>query len=89
MDSHQVEAIAEAIVKRMAIPLDAQYWSLREIGASYKVSTEHARRITATNGFPAPIRLPSGDTSGHPRWKAVEVIEWFDSYKIDAPVRKD
>lgn len=80
----QLEAIAEAILKRMAIPLDAQYWSLREIGASYKVSTEHARRITATKGFPAPIRLPSGDTSGHPRWKAGEVIDWFDSYNVEA-----
>lgn len=78
----QVEALVDAIFKRIAIPLDAQYWSLKEIGMAYKVSTEHARRISATKGFPAPIRLPSNGTSGHPRWKAAEVVEWFDGYRV-------
>lgn len=67
MNGKQAKAARRvALSVSVGIPLDAQYWSLREIGASYKVSTEHARRITSTKGFPAPIRLPSGDTSGHP-----------------------
>ena len=86
MTAIDIEAMADALfarLRRLVIPLDAEYWSLNEIGASYKVSTEHARRITAIKGFPAPIRIPSGDTSGHPRWKAAEVIEWFDGYRVE------
>ena len=80
------DRLAEAIAVRLPAPkktnLLAEFWSLKEIADCFKVSVEHARRITAIEGFPAPVRLPSGDTSGHPRWRAIRVIEFFETYEV-------
>lgn len=62
------------------IPLEAQYWSVKEIAEVLKVSASQVyQRIVCQPTFPKARRIPTTEGRGHPRWKAVEVLEWIES----------
>lgn len=65
------------------IPLDIALWSTKEIGEYLQRPAQSVReRIVVLPGFPAPIRLPSGESGrSFPRWKATEVIAWVESHQ--------
>jgi hypothetical protein len=54
-------------------------WSISDIAEWAGISERKARELVATPGFPRAGRLPNdGPALGHPRWVAVEVVEWWD-----------
>lgn len=66
------------------VPLEAQLWSTKEIGEYLQRPQQVVRdRVVCVPGFPEPIRLPNGDGHGkaYPRWKAIEVIKWVESFQ--------
>ncbi|ALX12441.1 hypothetical protein P350_13275 [Burkholderia cepacia JBK9] len=80
-----IERIVEELAKRIKpqIPIEVALWSTREIGTYLLRPAQVVReRIASLPGFPAPIRLPSGDGGrSFPRWKAAEVIAWVESHQ--------
>ncbi len=73
----------DKLADRMMIPLSVDIWGPEEIAAYLKISRRTAsEKVTKLPGFPQSIYLPSaGRGRGHPRWKAVEVIEWVQSHQ--------
>ena len=74
-------AIADKI--RPAVPFEHQLWTTEEIAAYLKVSTSKVyQRYASQPDFPGRIELPTSEgRRSHPRWKAIEVIRWVESYK--------
>ena len=99
--SNDAEAIAQKLVdlveKRLSapIPIEHAVWSTKEIGEYLLRPAQVVRdRVVCIPGFPKAMRLPNADGSGraHPRWKALEVIEWVESYqdgKLGRPRKRD
>ena len=84
VENRIIDQLAAAIAGYMppTIPLSVALWSLAEIAAFLKMSPHSVRqRIVPLPGFPQAIRLPSGKTKPHPRWKAKEVIAWADKHQ--------
>ncbi|GJG92887.1 hypothetical protein [Cupriavidus pauculus] len=94
-----LDRIIEELDKRIRpmahIPLEAQLWSTKEIGEYLQRPAKVVReRVVNVPGFPAPIRLPNPGSLGkaQPRWKAIEVIKWVESYqggKMGRPRKPD
>ncbi|PRE90143.1 hypothetical protein [Burkholderia gladioli] len=80
-----VERIVSELDRRVKapVPLDIALWSTKEIGEYLQRPAQSVReRIVVLPGFPAPIRLPSGENGrSFPRWKATEVIAWVESHQ--------
>lgn len=77
--------LARAIAAHMppTIPVDVALWSTADCAAYLRISeSSFQQRVACLPGFPQAIRLPraTGHT-GHPRWKAREVIEWAEGYQ--------
>jgi len=77
--------VIERLTERPMIPISVDLWGPDEIAAYLKMSRRTAsEKITKIPGFPQSIYLPTkGPGRGHPRWKAIEVIEWVQSYQED------
>lgn len=94
-----LDRIIEELDKRIRppspVPLEVQLWSTKEIGDYLQRPVAVVRdRVVCVPGFPDPIRLPNGDGHGkaYPRWKALEVIRWVESYqggKMGRPRKSD
>lgn len=72
------------VLKRPAIPLDIALWDASEGAAYLRVSeSQYKERYACRPDFPRAIRLPvEGSTGrGHPKWKALEVIEWAQRWQ--------
>ncbi|WP_244129742.1 hypothetical protein [Burkholderia gladioli] len=80
-----VERIVTELERRLkvTVPLENALWSTKEIGEYLLRPTQSVReRVVVLPGFPAAIRLPSGERGrSFPRWKAVEVIAWVESHR--------
>jgi predicted DNA-binding transcriptional regulator AlpA len=64
------------------IPIEHDLWGAVEIADYLKMSESHIRqRILPLPGFPQAIRLAYNGRSSHPRWKAIEVIQWVESHQ--------
>ena len=64
------------------IPIEYVLWTTDEIGAYLKVSPNKVvERYASQPGFPKRIEIPTAEGRvTHPRWKAIEVIEWVNGY---------
>lgn len=51
-------------------------WSMAEVAEYSRYSATQVRRIVAQPDFPTAIRVYAG---AHPRWKAGEVMEYFEA----------
>lgn len=77
-----IESLADAIAARIpAIPFSVQLWSLKDIQDYLKASDSQAREIVAQTWFPRAIRPKIGTRRGHPRWKAIEVVEAVEKHR--------
>ena len=66
------------------IPIEHDLWSADEVAAYLKMATDYVRKhVVCLPDFPAAIRLPTSRRS-HPRWRAIEVIEWSKKYQEKA-----
>ncbi|WP_244127586.1 hypothetical protein [Burkholderia gladioli] len=83
--SDLVEQIVSELEHRLkaTVPLENALWSTKEIGEYLLRPAQSVReRVVVLPGFPAPIRLPSGEHGrSFPRWKATEVIAWVESHR--------
>lgn len=88
-------SVEKALSKhRDAVPLEHALWSTKEIGEYLQRPAQVVReRVVTVPGFPEAIRLPNfGGGKSHPRWRAIEVIQWVESHqggKFGRPRRKD
>lgn len=63
-----------AATKAASLPLDARWLDAEGVASLLSFKPRYVlENIANRPDFPAPLRL---DGSGHPRWRASEVIEW-------------
>lgn len=75
-------AMIEAIRQVAQIPTDRRLWSLATIAAFLEYEEVYvANEIVKRPDFPRPTKI--GGT-GHPRWKAGDVMAWADTWAIPA-----
>lgn len=56
-------------------------WTLDDVCMYLRVERTKLRAFQADPGFPRAIRLPSDKGSGHPRYKAGEVMSWAEGFQ--------
>lgn len=80
-----LEKLAALLAANMppSIPISQDVWSTKEIAQFLKVSESQVReRYACLPDFPKAYRLPKdGGGVGRPRWKAKDVLAWFDQYR--------
>ncbi|QUN44121.1 AlpA family phage regulatory protein [Burkholderia cenocepacia] len=80
-ESLRIDELARKIASRLT---PHALWDLAELAAYLHRSEQHTRQwIVTQDGFPRPIRIPSGRSSAeraHPLWRAKDVIAWVESH---------
>lgn len=82
----------EELARRIAMRLTPHaLWDLPEVAEYLHRSQQHTRQwIITQDGFPRPIRIPSGRSStarARPLWRAKDVIAWAES-QVDEGTRR-
>ncbi len=79
----EAQQIVDAIQSLRLIPPERDLWDGYAIASYFKRSKSHImNNIVVLPNFPKPIRLPNhGKGRSQPLWKAIEVIEWAESYQ--------
>jgi hypothetical protein len=75
-----VEAIIEKILREPPpVPLSRAWWSARQVAAYLDVTPKFVTdTLSSKPGFPEAKRLPSERGQGRLRWRAAEVISWWE-----------
>ena len=77
------KALLAAILQKLterAIPLEVDLWDTEHIAAYLKRSHSTVRdKILPLPSFPKPIRIQTANGTGHPLYKAREVIQWTEN----------
>lgn len=79
-DRERLDELARKIASRLT---PHALWDLAEVAEYLHRSEQHTRQwIITQDGFPRPIRIPSGKGADRPRplWRAKDVIAWAESY---------
>lgn len=75
--------ILKAILRLLTeqnIPVEVDLWDTEHIAAYLKRSYATVRdKILPLPSFPKPIRIQTANGTGHPLYKAREVIAWAES----------
>lgn len=72
-------AILQKLTER-TIPIEVDLWDASHIAAYLKRSHSTVRdKILPLPSFPRPIRIQTANGTGHPLYKAREVIQWAES----------
>lgn len=75
--------ILSAILQKLSekvIPIEVDLWDASHIAAYLKRSHSTVRdRILPLPSFPKPIRIQTSNGTGHPLYKAREVVRWAES----------
>jgi hypothetical protein len=67
-------------LKEKTIPIEYDLWDASHIAAYLKRSHTTVRdRILHLPSFPKPIRIQTTNGTGHPLYKAREVVKWAES----------
>lgn len=75
-------AMIEAIRQVAQIPTDRRLWSADTIAEYAELSPDYVKNaVTKRPDFPRPIRL---EGNGHPRWKAGEVMAFFEANQVSS-----
>lgn len=78
-----LDAVLRKLTQRM-IPIEVDLWDAAHIAAYLKRSHSTVRdKILPLPGFPRPIRIQTANGTGHPLYKAREVIQWAESLQED------
>jgi hypothetical protein len=56
-------------------------WTTDDVCTYLRVEKTKLRAYLAMPKFPKAIRLPSDKGAGHPRYKAMEVMQWAEGYQ--------
>ena len=83
MTDEEIRKLADAVADRVAVPLDAQVWTLARVAAYLGRHVETVRESMAClPGFPPAIHLPGrGGGRGKALYNAGEVVKWTHSYR--------
>lgn len=77
----ELAQLAEQIAQRLT---PHALWDLAEVAAYLHRSEQHTRQwIITLDGFPHPIRLPSGKGTterARPLWRSKDVVAWAESH---------
>lgn len=80
-----VDRLATAVIERVRspIPIEHDLWDIDRIAEYLKFKPYHVRtRIVCLPDFPQHTRVPTGKESwSHKRWRAKEVIAWYEKYE--------
>ncbi|KVR86042.1 hypothetical protein WK27_15070 [Burkholderia vietnamiensis] len=79
-DRERLDELARKIASRLT---PHALWDLAEVAEYLHRSEQHTRQwIITQDGFPRPIRIPSGRRAGRPRplWRSKDVIAWAESH---------
>ncbi|MBR8377916.1 AlpA family transcriptional regulator [Burkholderia cenocepacia] len=79
-DRERLDDLARRIASRLT---PHALWDLAEVAEYLHRSEQHTRQWVITlDGFPRPIRIPSGKGAERPRplWRAKDVISWAESH---------
>lgn len=75
--------ILAAILQKLSektIPIEFDLWDASHIAAYLKRSHSTVRdKILPLPSFPKPIRIQTANGTGHPLYKAREVVRWAES----------
>lgn len=74
-----LKAILQKLTERL-IPVEVDLWGTEHIAAYLKRSHSTVRdKILPLPSFPKPIRIQTANGTGHPLYKAREVIQWAEN----------
>lgn len=80
-----IQKLAAAIADKIkpAVSFEYQLWTKEGIGNYLKVDINSVvKRYASLPDFPRRIEIPTAEGRiTHPRWKAIEVIEWVEGYR--------
>ncbi|WP_338328425.1 AlpA family phage regulatory protein [Burkholderia vietnamiensis] len=79
-DRERLDELARKIASRLT---PHALWDLAEVAEYLHRSEQHTRQwIITQDGFPRPIRIPSGRGAGRPRplWRSKDVIAWTERH---------
>ncbi|WP_080439901.1 helix-turn-helix transcriptional regulator [Burkholderia ubonensis] len=79
-DRENIDDLARRIAMRLT---PHALWDLAEVAEYLHRSEQHTRQwIITQDGFPRPIRIPSGKGAERPRplWRSKDVIAWAESF---------
>lgn len=75
-------AILQKLTERI-IPIEVDLWDTEHIAAYLKRSYSTVRdKVLPLPSFPKPIRLQTSNGTGHPLYKAREVIRWAEGLQV-------
>lgn len=60
---------------------DDDLWTLEDIANYMKTSTRSVNRMMQLETFPAPVRLPTTENGGRPRWFVGEIKQFVKRYR--------
>jgi predicted DNA-binding transcriptional regulator AlpA len=85
MENIDIDALATAIAAKIRppVPIEVALWGVMDIAEYLGVSrSQVSNRFLPLPGFPSAIRIPTSDGHrSHPRWRAIEVIEWAGKFR--------
>ncbi|WP_081063119.1 AlpA family phage regulatory protein [Burkholderia stagnalis] len=80
-DLENIDELARRIAMRLT---PHALWDLAEVAEYLHRSEQHTRQwVTTQDGFPRPIRIPSGKSRAErawPLWRAQDVVAWAESH---------
>lgn len=70
-------------IEDISIPIIARYWNAKSVAICLDCSVSQVNdRYAPMPDFPKARRFPTVDNrKSHPKWKAIEIIEWADKWK--------
>lgn len=79
----EIQNIVDAIRSLRLIPPERDLWDGEAVASYLKRSKAHTmNKLVVLPSFPKAIRLPSdGAGRGQPLFKAIEVMQWAESYQ--------
>lgn len=79
----ETQSIVDAIKSLRLIPPERDLWDGEAVASYLKRSKAHTmNKLVVLPSFPKPIRLPhEGKGRSQPLYKAIEVMQWAESYQ--------
>jgi len=76
--------ISPTVFDNPMIPLEIALWDAKTIATYLRRDSVKSvlETVVVVPGFPRPVRIPTTRGPGQPRWKAVEVIAYVESFQV-------
>lgn len=76
-----------AATRAASVPFDSRWLDVEGVAALLGYGPRHVmERIACRPDFPSPLRV---NGTGHPRWKATEVLQWAEQQRKRPSVLKE